>query len=171
MKPIVGGQIRVLTFKDGLLSKVAHDLSLSLERFDVQSDGKRVQAAMQLESLTVEGVMRKGVLDPHGVSDADRQDIVANIQHKVLHTDDDPTASFSGEAAPVAGGYRVSGSLTLAGKSRDLSFDVQEASGCWRGELELQPSLWGIKPFKALMGAIKLQDRVVVRVELPITPL
>lgn len=171
MTPIVGGQIRVFSFKEGLLSKVAHDLQFSLGRFEVESDGQHVVARMLPSSLEVEGVMRKGQLDAHGVSDADKQEIEGNLRQKVLQTDAHPRAVFSGDAVPAPGGYRISGSLTLAGRTRDLAFEVRQEAGHWRAEIELVPSLWGIKPFKAWMGAIKLQDRVVVRIELPVVAL
>ncbi|MBI3206177.1 MAG: YceI family protein [Myxococcales bacterium] len=170
MKP-VAGRIEVLTFKQGLLSKVAHDLLLELRRFDLRTDGKRVEGTFLLTSLSVEGVMRSGVLDAHGLSESDRHDINGNVQKKVLHTDDFPEAQFVGEVARGAGRHSVTGRLVLAGKTQDLSVGVREADGRWRGEVELVPSRWGIQPFKALLGAIKLEDRVVVRFDCPVVEL
>jgi hypothetical protein len=34
-------------------------------------------------------------------------------------------------------------------------------------EVPLVPSRWGIAPYRALAGALKLQDRVIVRLSLP----
>lgn len=170
MKP-VSGRIEVLTFKQGLLSKVAHDLLLELGHFELRTDGVRVEGKFLLTSLSVEGVMHKGALDAHGLSDGDRHDIDGNIQNKILHTKEHPEATFVGEVRRGDGKHTVAGKLTLAGKTQDLSVEVREADGHWRGEVELTPTRWGIQPFKALLGAIKLQDRVLVRFDCPVVPL
>jgi hypothetical protein len=49
------GTLYVFTFKEGLLSKVAHDLRLSVQRFSVQVDGENVVAAIATSALTVDG--------------------------------------------------------------------------------------------------------------------
>lgn len=170
MKPL-SGRIEVLTFKDGILSKVAHDLLLELGRFEIRTDGTRVEGKLALTSLSVVGVMHRGVLDPHGLSDGDRHDIEGNIQGKILHTKDHPEATFVGHAQRGESKHSVKGALTLAGKTQEIAFEVREADGHWRGEVELVPTRWGIQPFKALLGAIKLQDRVVVRFDFPIVEL
>lgn len=162
MQPITG-RIDVLTFKEGILSKVAHDLSLRVGSFELATDGERVEGKFRLTSLGVEGVMNRGVLDSHGVSEGDRREIEGNIQNKILRTKEYPEATFSGRARKGEGRHALSGTLTLAGKARDIELEVREADGHWRGEVELVPSRWGIQPYKALLGAIKLQDRVVVR--------
>jgi hypothetical protein len=171
MKRVTGGRVEILTFKEGLLSKVAHDLLLSLERFEARTDGRRVEVDLDLRSLRVVGVMKKGVLEPGGVSEADKREIERNIARDVLRTDRHPSATFRGVAEPGSGGQCVTGTLTLTGTSRPVAFVVREEAGTWRAEVELVPSEFGIRPFQALMGAIKLRDRVVVRFELPVIPL
>lgn len=167
MKAVDGGRIEVLTFKEGLLSKVAHDLALSLERFEVFTDGERIEGTFHADSLRVEGAMRSGVVDPGALSDGDKREIGVNLREKVLHTDAHPLAQLEATARRANGRYEVEGKLTLAGKSADVKFEVEEHDGRWRGEVVLEPSRWGIRPFKALLGAIKLKDQVVVRFDLP----
>ena len=152
MKP-VSGRIEVLTFKDGLLSKVAHDLMVELRQFHLEPDGARIKG---------------GVLDAHGISESDRLDINANVQKRILRTGDFPDAKFAGEATRGAGGYSVVGKLTLVGKTQDITATARETDGHWRGEAELVPTRWGIQPYKALFGAIRLQDRVIVRFDFPV---
>ncbi|MBK7579721.1 MAG: YceI family protein [Myxococcales bacterium] len=165
MTPVTG-RIEALTFKDGFLSKVAHDLLIDLPHFELTTDGTAVEGRFVLTSLTVVGVMRDGSLDARGISERDRQDISGNIQKKILHTREHPEARFSGTAKRNGERFEVRGGLRLLGETRELSFDVREVDGHWQGEVELQPTRWGIQPFKALLGAIKLQDRVVVRFDL-----
>jgi polyisoprenoid-binding protein YceI len=170
MTPLAG-TLEVLTFKDGLLSKVAHDLLVRAERFDLRTDGARVEGSFELDSLVVSGVMRDGELDSHGLSEGDRHDIRANMQKKVLEVAKYPRATFSGSVTGGDGRHQVNGTLTLHGMSQDVSVEVREADGRWVGQAELVPSRWGIKPYKALLGAIKLRDRVVVRFEFPVVAL
>ncbi|MCA9592386.1 MAG: YceI family protein [Myxococcales bacterium] len=167
LAPLSGGVVEVLTFKEGLLSKVAHDLLLRVERFDVETDGQRVVARFYPASIVVVDAMRDGHLDAGTLSDRDRAEIRENIQKKVLHADKHPEATFRGEGRRRETGYHVEGTLRLLGAEHAVAFEARERDGRLTGEVELTPSQWGITPFKALLGAIKLRDRVVLRFELP----
>jgi len=159
------GTIQVFTYKDGLLARLAHDLRLTLGRFEIQREGATVQARFWPGSLRVDGAIdRRGQLDPAALSDSDRRKIGENIANEVLHLDRSPEASFRGQI--VADGAAVEGELTLAGRSVALRVPVQAVGDRLRAEVTLAPSRWGIAPFKALAGAIKLQDRVLVVIEL-----
>lgn len=162
------GTIHVFTYKDGLLARLAHDLRLTLQRFEIQRDGAGVQARFWPGSLHVDGAIdRHGALDVNTLSDSDRRKIGENLAQDVLHLDRFPEASFRGQ---IVGGSAVEGELTLAGRSASVRVPVQAAGGRLRGEVTLVPSRWGIAPYKALAGAIKLQDRVRVVLDLPADP-
>ena len=55
----------------------------------------------------------------------------------------------------------------MTGRAAAVSFALEERSGRLKGRVALTPTQWGIKPFKALLGAIKVQDRVIVEFDLP----
>jgi len=159
------GTIQVFTYKDGLLARLAHDLRLTLGRFEIQREGATVQARFWPGTLQVDGAIdRRGQLDPNALSDSDRRKVGENIAGDVLHLDRFPEASFRGQI--VAGGAAVEGELTLAGRSAAVRVPVQVVADRLRAEVTLVPSRWGVAPFKALAGAIKLQDRVLVVLEL-----
>lgn len=161
------GTIQVFTYKDGLLARLAHDLRLTLQRFEIQRDGASVQARFWPRSLHVDGAIdRHGALDVGTLSDGDRRKIGENIANDVLHLDRFPEASFTGQIV----GDVVEGELTLVGRSASVRVPVQAAGGRLRGEVTLVPSRWGIAPYKALAGAIKLQDRLRVVLDLPADP-
>ena len=161
MQKLSGARIQVFTFKRGLLSRVAHDLRLTPERFEVRTDGERVEGRFWPESLRVEGALKGGEIDPGALSESDKAEIERNVREKILRTDRYPEACFTGSAAD----HHVRGELELVGETQPIEFDVHEQDGKLSGEVELVPTRWGIKPFKALMGAIQLQDRVLVRFE------
>jgi hypothetical protein len=156
------GDIRANTYKAGLLSKVAHDLQLTLERFEITVDGDRIEARFWPESLRVDGAVEGGRLVPGALKPKDIKDIHKNITNKILHTRRSPVARFEGTRA----GDQITGQLTLAGQSASLSFSVNEQAGRWTGRFTLVPTRWGIAPFKALMGAIKLQDKIDISFDL-----
>ena len=161
------GTIQVFTFKEGMLSAVAHDLRVRLQTFEITLDGSAVNAEFDLKSLLVEGPMQHGVLQAEQYDAGKRADVAKAMHGEVLHTDKHPKATFSGSAVPSGEGFHVSGQLQLAGNSQPLSFDVRHDGGTYRSEFELQLSRWGISQYKALLGAIKLKD--VVKVELALT--
>ena len=161
--PLVG-KIHVFTFKDGLLSSIAHDLRLTLERFEVLVDGETVKARFYPATLNVDGPMRGGRLDEAGLSARVRREIHGNICDKILQIDRFPEISFEGQ---LAGPSAVRGALTMKGRKVDLTIQVFRRDDGYVGHAELSPSRWGIAPFKALLGAIRLQDRV--RIEFDVT--
>jgi polyisoprenoid-binding protein YceI len=160
------GTIQIFTFKEGLMSAVAHDLRVSLKTFDVTLDGSVVQAEFDLTSLVVDGPMHNGALQADQYDASKKADVAKAMHGEVLHTDKHPKASYSGTATPVADGYRVEGQLQLAGKTQPLAFDVRNEGGTYRAEFDLQPSRWAIAQYKAMLGAIKLKDLFKVQVAL-----
>jgi YceI-like domain len=160
------GSIRVFTFKEGLMSAVAHDLRLQLRTFEITLDGTDVKAEFDLNSLLVEGPMQNGVLLADQYDAGKRADVARAMHGEVLHTDRHPKAVFTGSTTPSGAsgaGFHVAGQLQLAGSYQPLGFDVRNDNGTYRSEFELKPSRWGISQYKALLGAIKLKD--VLRVE------
>lgn len=161
------GTIHVFTFKDGVLSAVAHDLRIRLEKFDITLEGNAVRAELDLKSLFVDGPMEKGVLQADQYDAGKRADVEKAMHGDVLLTNKHPTALFVGTAREQGSGYSVQGELELAGKKAPLAFDVQGEGGTYRTSFEIQPSRWGIAQYKALLGAIRLKD--VVRIEATLT--
>lgn len=161
------GTISVFTFKDGILARAAHDLALRMGEFEIALDGDRVTAVMPLEGLDVVGPVEGGVVRPERYDASQRAEILRNMHGDVLRSARYPTARFTGRAIPDGTGFKVDGQLELAGRTTTLSFDVQCNGDVYRARFEMPPSRWGIQPYKALLGAIKLKDNV--RIELALT--
>lgn len=156
--------IRVFTFKDGLLARLAHDLRLTLRRFEVRREGANITGTFWPGSLVVDGAVKGGELDASAFSAGDRAKIADNLA-EVLHVGRHPEVTL---VAEVDAARRIRGQLTLAGCTRPIEAVARADGGKLTAEVVLTPSLWGIPPYRALAGAIKLQDRVVVRAELPL---
>jgi polyisoprenoid-binding protein YceI len=161
----------VFTFKDGLLSKVAHDLKVRVNRFSVDFDAaaSKVSAEFDPGSLEVVNAVHDGADDPKALSAADKEKIAAQIQKEVLETGSHPKIQFTSTklSRRPDGGYSVVGDLTLHGTTRPISAETRVESGKLVAEVELNQPDYGIEPFKAMMGTLKVKPVVRVRVSIP----
>lgn len=157
-------QVVLFTFKEGILSRVAHDLRLHAERFGITRDGDEIIARFEPASLVVDGVMHDDHLDPHGLGQRDRDKITQTIRDDILRTRLHPTIEFRGRLELPD--LRCIGDLTILGRRRPLTILARREGARVRASLSLRPSEFGIAPYKALAGAIRLQDRVRVDLDL-----
>jgi hypothetical protein len=157
--------IHIYTYKEGLLSKLAHDLRFSVTRFEISARGTEVSATFEPRSLRVDGVMKDGRLAREQLSAGDREKISDNAQRDVLRVTEHPTVSFVGRTNSREPPFTISGDLTLAGVTRAFSTMLTLRGDRLVGEAELVPSQWGIKPFRALGGTLRVQDRLLVRID------
>ncbi|MCY1005084.1 YceI family protein [Nannocystis pusilla] len=162
------GKIHVFTFKDGLLARLAHDLRLSLGRFEIRRDGTALSGRFWPATLRVDGVVGKdGRVDVDGLGAGDKAKIQRNITDEILLTAQHPEVSFTGALTP---GGVLDGRLVMLGRTAPVRAPVRVEGDRLRADFTLVPSQWGIAPYKALAGAIKLQDRIVVSLDLPADP-
>jgi hypothetical protein len=166
--------LHVYTFKEGLLARLAHDLRLTLHDWEVHLEGGRVTARFEPASARVDGVARAGGVDRGGLSDADRRSIEHTLVHEILSPG---AVRFEGgvDIADAA----VEGWLTLPAcpgarpprsqpARRPLRVPFVRGPSGIAVDLELVPSRFGVPPYRALGGAIRLADRWRVVFTLPL---
>ena len=163
--------IHIFTFKEGLLSRFAHDLRLRLERFELHVEAGRVAGSFDMRSTRVDGVMHRGSLDASAPSTNDRRDIEQAMAGRVLDVAQHPNAALTATLHAEGTGVRMRGELELHGRRAPVEALVRAEGELLRAELVLTPSRWGIAPYRALGGTLKVQDRVRVEVALPIAGL
>ena len=154
----------VLTFKEGLLSAVAHDLKLQVGRFTIDAEGERFVGEFDTASVRVVDAMKDGREHPGALSASMKADIEKNIVHDVLDTRKHPTARF--ETTTVTAD-RVEGRLTLQGITKDVRGTRRDAGGQRIAEFRFDQRDFGIKPYSAMLGTLKIKPEVVVRVSVP----
>lgn len=160
-------ECRVLTFKEGLLSAVAHDLEIAVDAFTIVVDEAtwRLEATFDATSLRVVGAVRNGVVDPNELSEKDKQTIAGNVARDVLDSARHPTIRFTSERATArADELAMDGTLELHGKTRALNVVARRAADGWRAETRLHQPDFGIRPYSAMLGTLRVQADVVVRV-------
>ncbi len=161
-------QCFVLTFKEGLLSPVAHDLRISVTRFHIDAEETRVFARFDTASLVVDTPMKEGTPNPSALSAGDKAKISRQIREDVLHSRSFPEATFRSTSVRKRpdGGYDVAGELTLHGVTRPLLAQTQLAGGKQHLELRIHQPDFGITPYKAMLGTLKVQADVTVQLRL-----
>lgn len=163
-------EVHVLTHREGVLAKVGHDLHLRVEDgwLEWTDDATAVRAELVAESLRLVAAVVDGRDVPGALSASDTRDIEKNLRDDVLEVRAHRSISFASTRVTAAGdGYRVDGNLTLHGVTRPLSAEVRREGERLVTEVTLTQPDWGIRPFRAMLGALKIHPDVRVRVSVP----
>lgn len=167
------GTLLIRTARAGAASRMGHDLVLEATRWSATvvvdartPDRSSVSATVDGSSLVVREA-HGGVLP---LTDGQRGEIVRTINDKVRRTGKYPSITFTSLA--VTGDPKraaVSGELTVAGVTRPATLAVvaDELAQAVRltGTMSIVQSEFGIKPYSAMLGALKVKDRVDVTVD------
>lgn len=159
------------TYKEGLLSRVAHDLRLEPDAFEatLELEGEQVRARVQVpvRALRVQGQVKDGRTLP--LKDSDHREIEQNLQGaQVLDAARFPEIRWEGQGLRGPGGEaQLQGTLTLRDKSAPLPITTtvtaqQDGGFLVEGAARFLQSSFGITPYRALMGALRVQDGVRV---------
>lgn len=162
---VVQTTVHVFTFKDGLLARLAHDLRLTLGRFELTLERGELRGVFDPSSLRVDGVAHGERVDPSALSAGDKQKIEHTIAHELLTVAQHPRIELQGKLGQLDGQFELAATLSLRGVSQSLRIPLRLAADGMTASVELTPSRYGIPPYKALGGAIRLQDRVLIRVQ------
>jgi polyisoprenoid-binding protein YceI len=159
----------VFTYKEGLLSPVAHDLKLRVTRFtvDVSDDLQRLEASFDPQSLRVASAMRDGREAPAVLSERDRKSIEQTIVDEVLEARRHPELRYaSGSIVRRGDRALIAGTLTLHGHPRVLTVEAALADGDWTVSTRLHQPDFGIRPYSAMLGTLRIQPDVTVSLRL-----
>lgn len=159
----------IFTEKDGLLSAIAHDLEIEVTEFTLSVDPEHVEARLKADSLRVLHAMKEG--QPISVlSDKDKKEIESNIVKDVLLASKFPEILFSStRIARADDRATLEGNLTLHGVTREVPVGVRFDGTTTIGEVALHQPDFGIKPYTAMLGTLKVKPTVRVVVTLPRT--
>jgi len=159
-------EVVVLTTSAGPLARLGHDLSFRVARLqvDLAADAASAEVVMQADSLEL--------LSP--VNGRDRADILKRLRKDVLRPDRYPEIRYSasrisqhgeGEHATLT----VNGELTLCGRTRPLRIDLVRDRKDWGGKVVIRQPDYGIKPFKVLIGGLRVAPEITIQLRVPAT--
>jgi hypothetical protein len=160
----------IFTFKEGLFSAVAHDLKLRVEEFELAIDEptRSVAAIFNADSLRVITAMRDGKDNPAALSEENKRQIELNIRLDVLHSREYPDIVLVSESVDEKDkGYIVRGELALHGATQRITFPVTRGNDVLVAEVHVHQPDYGIVPYSAMMGAIRVRPTVNVRLTVP----
>ncbi len=162
------GKMSVYTYKEGLLSKLAHDLLIDVKNFKVNLNvpeagltSGSLEVELQADSLKVDCAMKDGERQPDTLKEKDIADIEKDMAKKVLHPDKYPTVNFcSKEIKEKEAGYHVNGELILHGATKTIDFDIDTNGDNLKGRFSILQKDYGIKPFKAMLGTLRIKNEI-----------
>ena len=151
-------ELLVFTFKEGLLSRVAHDLKIVVEKVEVVRNGGSLTVTIAANSLRVRCAMRGGREDHNALSASNRREIEGIIAEKILESTRHPTVCYTGEIR----GNAVIGTLTMRGIKQPVVLPWKASGASIIGEVTLDQRRFGIQPYRAMMGTLKLKPELKV---------
>lgn len=150
---------RVSVFREGMLTSFGHDVTFQVTSLSLEvGEDDTITADFDASSLRV---------TTEAVSASDRKDIERNAE-KTLETRKYPKIEFR-SVSVVRNGDRASieGDLTLHGVTSPISVEARDDGKRWNAKIVLDQRKFGIKPFSAMLGALKVKPDVEIDISVP----
>jgi polyisoprenoid-binding protein YceI len=167
------GRLLVNTTRTGLGAKAGHDLTIEVTRWHGRATVDTADPANSSVTVEVEVdsfEVRQGTGGVKPLTDADRAEIKKTLG-EVLHTVQHPTITFrSTRVDGSAGSFTLDGDLTIMGITRPVTVQGRVTDGLVVGSATVVQSRWGIRPYSAFFGVLKLRDEVKVDFDVALTP-
>jgi polyisoprenoid-binding protein YceI len=162
------GSLVVKTYREGMASKAGHDLVMEVGGWkatvQLDPDPARSTIAVTADSRSLQ--VREGAGGVKPLTDKDRTDIGRLIDDKVLRGQPIAFRSTAVQPDADAGHLTVSGELTIGGSTRPVTAQLDLApDGRVTGTIPLTQSEWGIKPYRGLMGALRVRDALEIAID------
>lgn len=162
-------EVNVFVYREGLLAAIGHDLKIKVTDFKITVNGETsVEAEFRPDSLRVLGSVKNGRVVENEPGPGDKRDIETTIARDILEAGKFSKISFRSTAVERQNGaYRIRGNLDLHGAVRDVQFTVTPNAGRANAKVTLNQPDFNIKPYRAMLGALRIKPEVVVEVSLP----
>ena len=155
------GTLSVRTGRTGTVAKAGHDLLIHVTAWSATLDLDAPSLALDVDATSLS--VKEGTGGLKGLDVDDLANIETTIDDEVLLRRDIRFRSTAIEQAD--GRLSVRGDLTLVGETRPIAFDLAVGDGRVTGTAVVKQTEWGMKPYTALFGALKVADEVRVEVD------
>jgi polyisoprenoid-binding protein YceI len=156
------GTLTVRTGRKGAASKAGHDLRIEVTAWQATLEfGDSPSMTLTADSRSFK--VREGTGGVKSLDDDDKANIEQTIDDEVLKGS---SIEFRSRGVAVDG-ERVSvhGDLTIGGKTQPIAFDLLHSGGRLAGSAVVNQPSFGIKPYSALFGTLKVADEVTVSID------
>jgi len=152
------GSLKVKTGREGAAAKAGHNLILGVNSWQATvQGGDSPSIKLTADPGSMEVIEGTGGAKP--LSDKDKSEIKKSITGKVLGS-----SQITFQSSEVTGSA-AKGDLSIGGSSSSVNVPLNVSGDKISGSVTLSQSEFGIKQFKALMGALKVSDQVTVEFE------
>lgn len=155
------GTLTVNTRRGGAAAKAGHDLVIEVTSWQGTLDESTVTLSADARSMRV----REGSGGMTSLGDDDKANIEKTIDDEVLKGTTIEFRSDSVRSSPEGDRLTVSGELELAGRTAPITFELSVDGSHLSGSATVKQTDWGIKPYSALFGTLKVLDEVQVAVD------
>jgi polyisoprenoid-binding protein YceI len=159
--------LAVRTRRGGAAAKAGHDLLIHVTRWEgtleTGEDSSVTSATLTADATSLR--VREGTGGIQTLGDDDKANIEQTIDDEVLKRRDIVFRSTRVEPG-AEGRLSMEGELTLAGQSKPIAFDLTVGDdGHVSATAVVTQTRWGMKPYSALFGTLKVLDDVEVSLE------
>jgi polyisoprenoid-binding protein YceI len=166
------GRLLVRTGKGGAASKAGHNLLIEVERWGatVQLADDLAQSVLELTADSTSFKVLEGTGGVKSLDAGDKDGIAQTINQEVLKG---TPVSFKSTAVRPDGNDRlhVTGDLELVNGVNLIAFDISvSGDGRVAGTATVKQTEWGMKPYSALFGTLKVTDEVSVEIDAKLRP-
>jgi polyisoprenoid-binding protein YceI len=166
------GKLVVRTGKGGAASKAGHNLVIEVERWGatVQFAQDPAQSVLELNADSTSFRVLDGTGGVKSLDAGDKDGIAQTINQEVLKG---TSIAFKSTAVRPDGDdqLHVTGDLELANGVNLIAFDISVSDdGRLTGRATVKQTEWGMKPYSALFGTLKVTDEVGVEIDAKLRP-
>ncbi|MFI0409958.1 YceI family protein [Actinomadura sp. 3N508] len=158
------GTLLVRTGRSGLGRRAGHDLTIEATRWTAAVeareplDASSVKVTVELDGLKV----REGTGGVKPLTGQDRAEIEKTLR-EVLAARSYPEIVFTSAAI---GEDVIEGDLAIMGRVKPVRVKAALEGGRVRGGVTVTQSRWGVKPYSAFFGALRLADDVEIEFDI-----
>jgi YceI-like domain len=151
--------LTVRTFRSGAAAKAGHDLLIEVGSWEAALDPASGTVTLMADAGSLRVIEGSGGIQE--LDAGDKAGIEKTIEDEVLMGTVIEFRSTEVELAADGSG-RVRGELELAGERHAIGFELVAQDGRLTGSAVVKQSDWGMRPYSALFGTLKVADEVEV---------
>ncbi|MCE7006841.1 YceI family protein [Kibdelosporangium philippinense] len=166
------GRLLLRTGRQGVAAQAGHDLTIEVTRWSgelvIADDLADSTLTVTAETASLRVLEGTGGIKP--LSERDKREIGVTAR-RLLDTERHPEITFTSTKITANGDNgTVDGTLSLHGRDRPLTLSVGHPSeNVYTATGSVIQSEYGIKPYSAFLGALKLADSVSIEAEVDVS--